>query len=339
MQPIQERRRGTSETATGASFRSGSLVVAAMAAASLAFVLIWTGDARAQDDNGVVPLPAQAPVIPELPGRNPLIESDADEVAENENEAEIGEEEEVEETGEGLAEEDADEDEASGDAETADIPPVPARRTPPERTARRYDAPLGPPPGPPEWSTAEIADAKQQCQSLLTEADFEYEALEPIREGVCGAPAPISLESVTAGQPVAIRPAAKLTCNMASNFHRWMKEHVQPSARKHLGTEITGVVNVASYHCRTRYNSPGQRMSQHAFASALDLASFTTATGEQISVEKSWPEDTPESRFLKEIHADACGIFGTVLGPDANAAHSNHFHFDITKRRRSAYCR
>jgi hypothetical protein len=80
-------------------------------------------------------------------------------------------------------------------------------------------------------------------------------------------------------------------------------------------------------------------MSQHAFANALDLAGFITEKGEQISVENSWPGDTPESRFLKEIHAGACKIFGTVLGPEANVAHSNHFHFDNTKRRRSSYCR
>jgi hypothetical protein len=203
---------------------------------------------------------------------------------------------------------------------------------------RRYDAPLGPPPGPDVWSSAEIAEAKEQCGSLLTGAVFDYEALEPIREGICGTPAPISLDSVIAGQTVTIRPSAKLTCGMASNFHRWMVDSVQPSAKAHLGTEITGVLNVASYHCRTRYDDPGQRMSQHAFANALDLAGFITAKGEQIDVETSWPADTPESRFLKAIHAGACKIFGTVLGPEANAAHSNHFHFDNTKRRRSSYC-
>ena len=44
------------------------------------------------------------------------------------------------------------------------------------------------------------------------------------------------------------------------------------------------------------------------------------------------------AQFLRTIHAGACGIFGTVLGPEANQAHANHFHFDLAPRRRSAYC-
>lgn len=43
--------------------------------------------------------------------------------------------------------------------------------------------------------------------------------------------------------------------------------------------------------------------------------------------------------FLRNIHRDACGIFGTVLGPEANDAHRNHFHVDLATRRRRNYCR
>jgi hypothetical protein len=44
------------------------------------------------------------------------------------------------------------------------------------------------------------------------------------------------------------------------------------------------------------------------------------------------------AKFLRELHAGACGVFGTVLGPEANAAHRNHFHFDLTPRKRKAFC-
>jgi hypothetical protein len=40
---------------------------------------------------------------------------------------------------------------------------------------------------------------------------------------------------------------------------------------------------------------------------------------------------------VKRLHDDACQTFGTVLGPDANEAHKNHFHFDM-KRRRASLC-
>lgn len=66
---------------------------------------------------------------------------------------------------------------------------------------------------------------------------------------------------------------------------------------------------------------------------------------------KTAPPDTPsmgrpppdaaelkKTLFLKRVHERACGLFGTVLGPDANEAHRDHFHFDLAPRRRSAYC-
>jgi hypothetical protein len=45
-----------------------------------------------------------------------------------------------------------------------------------------------------------------------------------------------------------------------------------------------------------------------------------------------------EAAFLRRLHKGACGTFGTVLGPDANEAHRNHFHFDLAARRRRAFC-
>ena len=45
-----------------------------------------------------------------------------------------------------------------------------------------------------------------------------------------------------------------------------------------------------------------------------------------------------EARFLRRLHKGACGPFGTVLGPEANEAHRDHFHLDLAPRRRSAFC-
>ena len=43
--------------------------------------------------------------------------------------------------------------------------------------------------------------------------------------------------------------------------------------------------------------------------------------------------------FLKGAHRTACKIFGTVLGPEANDAHRDHFHVDMAPRRFRNYCR
>ena len=42
--------------------------------------------------------------------------------------------------------------------------------------------------------------------------------------------------------------------------------------------------------------------------------------------------------FLRAAHKAACRIFGTTLGPEANNAHRNHFHVDMSQRRRNNFC-
>ena len=47
---------------------------------------------------------------------------------------------------------------------------------------------------------------------------------------------------------------------------------------------------------------------------------------------------TPEAKFLRRIHAEACSYFSTVLGPEANDAHRDHLHFDLKSRKGRPYC-
>ncbi len=47
---------------------------------------------------------------------------------------------------------------------------------------------------------------------------------------------------------------------------------------------------------------------------------------------------SPEGKFLHAIHAGACEIFGTVLGPEANEAHHDHLHVDLQARRKTNFC-
>jgi hypothetical protein len=50
------------------------------------------------------------------------------------------------------------------------------------------------------------------------------------------------------------------------------------------------------------------------------------------------PKPTSEAQFLRAIHDGACHEFGTVLGPEANDPHRNHFHLDLIPRRGRSYC-
>jgi hypothetical protein len=53
------------------------------------------------------------------------------------------------------------------------------------------------------------------------------------------------------------------------------------------------------------------------------------------ALEKAKP--TKESLFLRAIHGGACRQFKTVMGPEANDPHRNHFHLDLISRR-GGYC-
>ena len=59
-----------------------------------------------------------------------------------------------------------------------------------------------------------------------------------------------------------------------------------------------------------------------------------TAAGES----KETKDAKAASAFLHEVHDEACGIFGTVLGPDANDAHHDHFHLDMKERKYRSIC-
>ena len=48
------------------------------------------------------------------------------------------------------------------------------------------------------------------------------------------------------------------------------------------------------------------------------------------------PAPDSKSQFITYLHEDACRRFGTVLGPNANEAHKDHFHLDMKKRRRAS---
>jgi hypothetical protein len=227
----------------------------------------------------------------------------------------------------------------SDDDKDAALPPVPNRAPPPSlRNPKITKQALGPPAPPENWNQRLIADANRECAQLVSAKDYEFDALEPFKEGVCGAPAPIILKGLNLVPNIRIEPAPTITCPLADAVRRWLVEIVQPRAKVLLQDDIVGLTNVASYHCRTRYNDPTRRMSHHAFANALDISEFLMAKGDHISLTEHWDAGDSRSQFLKEIHSGACKIFGTVLGPEANAAHKSHFHLDMAKRRFSSFC-
>jgi hypothetical protein len=301
-------------------------------------------------------------------------------------------------------------------------------------------------PSPNEWSKLEIEEARAQCKVILTGIEAVTLPADPVREGDCGAPAPVELISVGSNPQVTFSPPAVVTCDMVAALDRWFKSDVQPAARSMLGGPVVRVETMSSYSCRNAYNRKKTKLSEHGRANALDIRGFLTDRGDTTTLLADWglterdiraqiaaakaeaarqevkrqeqlkeaakneaarraaseaakaiasPSDGPgpgrfagsemrgsfgndsllgprepqalgltspsrlggpkseapgqaalpatqvptnKERFLKRIHASACRTFGTVLGPEANEAHRNHFHLDMAERQSGSYC-
>lgn len=329
-----------------------------------------------------------------------------------------------------------------------------------------------------EWPAGDVELARARCTQLLKGVDAVTVPEPPFRKGDCGAMAPVRLVSIGKNPEVVLSPPAVVSCDLVIALTKWMKNEVQPSARRHLGSEVIGVESMSDYSCRMAYGRIGNKLSEHGKANALDIRGFTTRKGNQAVVLTDWgqtardikkqiavakaaaakadavkaaaekankdraeaaevsaksattdtplprktlveglppkadsgpslalpaaitkdgalgmapthlggpkaktadvtedkkikrkeaskqgkgkssdgtvatlppadgalepmappPPKTAASRFLHEVHASACQIFGTTLGPEANEAHRNHFHVDMAERKVRKIC-
>jgi hypothetical protein len=204
------------------------------------------------------------------------------------------------------------------------MPPLPEKRTAPPAWGA-----LAGPDAPRIWPQEDIMAEQRACMHMLARATYVLEPGDPVREGPCGAPAPVQLSGLPGDPAVEIAPPAMVTCDFAATLREWVDRVMQPTARARLKAPVVRIRLMGSYSCRRRYNAPDTRISQHARAKAIDIAAFQTADGQTVSVLEHWPGDDERAAFLRDIHTGACQIFDTVLGPRANEAHANHFHFDL----------
>jgi hypothetical protein len=134
--------------------------------------------------------------------------------------------------------------------------------------------------------------------------------------------------------------AATMNCGMADPLMNWLEHEVQPAAQKSFGESVVSIDVAASYACRARNNKNGAKMSEHGFGNAIDIAGFTLESGRKVTVLDGWRGERDERGFLRGVHESACGQFRTVLGPEADRHHRDHFHLDLQNRRSgSSYCR
>lgn len=149
----------------------------------------------------------------------------------------------------------------------------------------------------------------------------------------CGALRPLEMSGAAGGR-VLLRPAARLGCPMVPALERWVQQVVEPAARFYLGMPVVELKVIASYSCRARNHQWGGRLSEHGHANAVDIAAFVLADGRTIAVQTGWWGNRPERTFLRAVHRGACTAFTTVLGPDSDSYHRNHFHLDLARHGR-----
>lgn len=152
--------------------------------------------------------------------------------------------------------------------------------------------------------------------------------------GGCGVRDPWVVREVAG---VRLSQPSIMTMKAARALDRWVRRVALPEVGRR-GGGLAELRVVSHYACRTRNSRRGARLSEHARGNAIDIAAFTMRDGSRISVLEGWRRGR-DGRLLARLHRGACGTFGTVLGPNADRYHRDHFHLDVADHRGGAYCR
>jgi hypothetical protein len=168
----------------------------------------------------------------------------------------------------------------------------------------------------------------EKCQGLLERAGARFNALPPRSAGEqCGYDDAVRFTGGGALE-IGYRPADLGTsCRVAAGLALWEWHVVQPAALEHFGQKVAAIDHFGSYSCRRIYGRSEGQWSEHATADAVDIAGFRLQDGSRVSIVADWNDEGANSAFLRDVRDGACKLFSSVLSPDYNAAHRDHFHF------------
>ncbi len=191
---------------------------------------------------------------------------------------------------------------------------------------------------PPGWATqtkiADLRDDPASCRAILERSEVEFEALEPAGENAC------RREDRTRLANYPLSPnTPPTTCALAAAMELWLTRAVDPAGGEILGSPLARIEHLGAFSCRRLYGRSEGAWSEHATGNAIDISAFVLEDGTRISLLGDWEGEDDEARFLRSVRDGACGIFGTVLSPDYNAAHRDHFHLDQEARGWGGVCR
>lgn len=177
--------------------------------------------------------------------------------------------------------------------------------------------------------SAQKAPAASLKGSVCGDPMIKGEVLAPVQSKVkgCGIPEAVRVTSVAG---VRLSTPATINCGAAKALKAWVQKGVEPVYGK---GKVVQLEIAASYSCRPRNNKKGARISEHGRGNAIDISGLTFSNGKSVSVLRNY------DKSMRKIHKNACGIFGTTLGPGSDGFHEDHLHFDTVRYRGGPYCR
>src|SRR6056297_2602043 len=158
--------------------------------------------------------------------------------------------------------------------------------------------------------------------AVCNDPDIQGEAvgLVPGRISGCGIQDAVRVRSVSG---IALTQQSLMDCTTAKALKRWINNGMKPAVGSY-GGGVREIRVAAHYACRTRNNQAGARISEHGKGRAIDISGFRMRDGSDVTLLQGWNRQST-GRILREMHRSAFGIFGTVLGPESNRFHLDHF--------------
>lgn len=169
-----------------------------------------------------------------------------------------------------------------------------------------------------------LQDDRALCDQALGTSDLKYSS---VKDSTPAPGCPIENAVRIRGSDVSFSGSFVATCPLATAYAMFETHDLQAIAQSIYGQRVARIDHFGSFSCRNIANSA--RRSQHATANAFDIAGFRLENGKRITLARDWNGSADDARFLREVKRAACKRFNTVLGPDYNRAHHDHFHLDM----------
>ncbi len=175
---------------------------------------------------------------------------------------------------------------------------------------------------------ADAATCLAELRANRIDAEIVPAPPAPLADCAIAEPVRVSSIGLANGAAIDMPDHPILDCAFALAFTRFAQNLMAPLATAMLGSDIVAL-DTGGYSCRSPIRLPSGNPNPHAKGIAIDLSTITLADRRRIVI--GHEANSAEALFARTVRQAACGWFTTVLGPGTNAAHAEHFHFDVLR--------